>query len=297
MVVLRGEATPKELAAHCADRLAAFKRAGPGDDPARDPQGTNGQDPAPHPRRPSGSGGGEVKVAVVGAGAIGAYVGAALHRGGADVHLIARGEHLAAMRQNGITVLSPRGDFHAQSPFDGRSRGDRPGRHRVPRTEGVQLRRCRAPHPTAAATRHRGRRRAERHPLVVLPRAPRPLRRPPRRGGRSRRCRLRRDRARAGHRLRRVLLDRDRIAWGDPPHRGHPVFDRGARRHDLAALHGVQRGDGRGRPEVPGRGRPAIRHLAEADGQHRLQPDQRAHRRDDGTDRRAPGHARAGPRP
>lgn len=55
-----------------------------------------------------------MKVAVVGAGAIGAYVGAALHRGGADVHLIARGEHLAAMRQNGITVRSPRGDFHAQ---------------------------------------------------------------------------------------------------------------------------------------------------------------------------------------
>ncbi|WP_300613940.1 2-dehydropantoate 2-reductase [Trebonia sp.] len=54
-----------------------------------------------------------MKVAVVGAGAIGAYVGAALHRGGADVHLIARGEHLAAMRRGGVTVLSPRGDFRA----------------------------------------------------------------------------------------------------------------------------------------------------------------------------------------
>jgi 2-dehydropantoate 2-reductase len=54
-----------------------------------------------------------VKVAIVGAGAIGAYVGAALHRGGADVHLIARGGHLAAMRTNGVTVLSPRGDFRA----------------------------------------------------------------------------------------------------------------------------------------------------------------------------------------
>ena len=54
-----------------------------------------------------------MKVAVVGAGAIGAYVGAALHRGGADVHLIARGDHLAAMRRSGVTVLSPRGDFHA----------------------------------------------------------------------------------------------------------------------------------------------------------------------------------------
>ncbi|MER6385408.1 2-dehydropantoate 2-reductase N-terminal domain-containing protein [Streptomyces sp. NPDC001250] len=31
-----------------------------------------------------------MKVAVLGAGAIGAYVGAALHRAGADVHLVAR---------------------------------------------------------------------------------------------------------------------------------------------------------------------------------------------------------------
>jgi 2-dehydropantoate 2-reductase len=54
-----------------------------------------------------------VRVAVVGAGAIGAYVGAALHRGGADVHLIARGKHLEAMRRDGVTVLSPRGDFDA----------------------------------------------------------------------------------------------------------------------------------------------------------------------------------------
>jgi 2-dehydropantoate 2-reductase len=54
-----------------------------------------------------------VKVAVVGAGAIGAYVGAALCRGGADVHLIARGEHLAALQKKGVTVRTPRGDFHA----------------------------------------------------------------------------------------------------------------------------------------------------------------------------------------
>jgi 2-dehydropantoate 2-reductase len=55
-----------------------------------------------------------MKVAVVGAGAIGAYVGAALHRAGADVHLIARGPHLAAMKENGVQVLSPRGDFTAR---------------------------------------------------------------------------------------------------------------------------------------------------------------------------------------
>jgi 2-dehydropantoate 2-reductase len=54
-----------------------------------------------------------VRIAVVGAGAIGAYWGAALHRGGAEVHLIARGAHLRAMRENGVRVLSPRGDFTA----------------------------------------------------------------------------------------------------------------------------------------------------------------------------------------
>jgi len=52
------------------------------------------------------------RFAVVGAGAIGAYVGAALVRGGADVTLIARGAHLEAMRRHGVQVLSPRGDFH-----------------------------------------------------------------------------------------------------------------------------------------------------------------------------------------
>ncbi|MFE2430408.1 2-dehydropantoate 2-reductase [Streptomyces sp. NPDC059373] len=54
-----------------------------------------------------------MKVAVVGAGAIGAFVGAALHRAGAEVHLIARGAHLDALRRDGVRVLSPRGDFTA----------------------------------------------------------------------------------------------------------------------------------------------------------------------------------------
>ncbi|MFJ3669252.1 2-dehydropantoate 2-reductase [Streptomyces sp. NPDC090106] len=56
-----------------------------------------------------------MKVAVLGAGAIGAYVGAALHRAGADVHLVARGPHLAALKEHGVRVLSPRGDFTARA--------------------------------------------------------------------------------------------------------------------------------------------------------------------------------------
>jgi len=57
-----------------------------------------------------------MRVAILGAGAIGAYVGAALHRGGTDVHLVARGAHLDAIREHGVQVLSPRGDFVARTP-------------------------------------------------------------------------------------------------------------------------------------------------------------------------------------
>ena len=60
-----------------------------------------------------------MRFAVLGAGAIGAYVGAALARGGADVTLIARGGHLQAMHERGVRVLSPRGDFAARPPVTG----------------------------------------------------------------------------------------------------------------------------------------------------------------------------------
>ena len=57
-----------------------------------------------------------MKFVVLGAGAIGAYVGAALARGGADVTLIARGAQLEALRTHGVRVLSPRGNFEAAPP-------------------------------------------------------------------------------------------------------------------------------------------------------------------------------------
>ncbi len=54
-----------------------------------------------------------MRFVVLGAGAIGAYVGASLARGGSDVRLIARGAHLEAMQKHGVRVRSPRGDFTA----------------------------------------------------------------------------------------------------------------------------------------------------------------------------------------
>ena len=49
-----------------------------------------------------------MRFAILGSGAIGSYVGAALARGGSDVVLIARGAQLAALQANGVRVLSPR---------------------------------------------------------------------------------------------------------------------------------------------------------------------------------------------
>jgi 2-dehydropantoate 2-reductase len=47
-----------------------------------------------------------MRIVVVGAGAIGAYIAAALARAGMQVAVIARGAHLEAMRRDGIAVLS-----------------------------------------------------------------------------------------------------------------------------------------------------------------------------------------------
>jgi len=51
-----------------------------------------------------------MKVAVMGTGAIGGYIGARLAAVGAQVTFIARGAHLAAIRTAGVRVLSPLGD-------------------------------------------------------------------------------------------------------------------------------------------------------------------------------------------
>jgi 2-dehydropantoate 2-reductase len=46
-----------------------------------------------------------MKICIYGAGAIGGYLGVQLVRAGADVSLVARGAHLAAMRENGLKLL------------------------------------------------------------------------------------------------------------------------------------------------------------------------------------------------
>jgi 2-dehydropantoate 2-reductase len=51
-----------------------------------------------------------MRIAVMGAGGIGGYVGGRLAEAGAEVTFIARGAHLEALQTNGLTIQSPEGD-------------------------------------------------------------------------------------------------------------------------------------------------------------------------------------------
>src|SRR5882672_8176506 len=53
-----------------------------------------------------------MRFAVLGSGAVGGYYGARLARAGHDVTFIARGAHLSAIRERGLSIRSPMlGDF------------------------------------------------------------------------------------------------------------------------------------------------------------------------------------------
>jgi hypothetical protein len=53
-----------------------------------------------------------MRIAVMGAGAIGGYLGARLSAADEDVTLVARGAHLEAIRRDGIRIESPHGNLH-----------------------------------------------------------------------------------------------------------------------------------------------------------------------------------------
>jgi choline dehydrogenase-like flavoprotein len=103
-----------------------------------------------------------MRIAIYGAGAIGAYLGAHLAEAGEDVALIARGPHLEAMRANGLrliegqtertVLLSCTADPHGANPQD-----------YVVLAETTRWSR-RSRHPGAARTGSGRRRGAERRP-------------------------------------------------------------------------------------------------------------------------------------
>lgn len=53
-----------------------------------------------------------MKIAFMGSGGVGGLIGARLAQAGCDVSFIARGAHLAAMREHGLTLESPVGNVH-----------------------------------------------------------------------------------------------------------------------------------------------------------------------------------------
>src|SRR5277367_1659116 len=53
-----------------------------------------------------------MRIAVMAAGGVGGYFGARLAQAGHDVAFIARGRHLAAISEHGLTVRSAGGDIH-----------------------------------------------------------------------------------------------------------------------------------------------------------------------------------------
>src|SRR5437867_3708867 len=53
-----------------------------------------------------------MRIAVVGTGGIGGPYGASLARAGANVTFVARGAHLAALRENGLRIEGDRGETH-----------------------------------------------------------------------------------------------------------------------------------------------------------------------------------------
>ena len=57
-----------------------------------------------------------MRIAVYGAGGVGGYFGGRLAQAGAEVNFIARGAHLRALREHGLTVRSVKGDFQVQAP-------------------------------------------------------------------------------------------------------------------------------------------------------------------------------------
>jgi 2-dehydropantoate 2-reductase len=57
-----------------------------------------------------------LKIAIYGSGGVGGYFGARLAQAGNEVHFIARGAHLRAMREKGLTVQSGGGNLHLAKP-------------------------------------------------------------------------------------------------------------------------------------------------------------------------------------
>jgi hypothetical protein len=164
-----------------------------------------------------GAGGPSLRIAIMGSGGVGGYVGSRLAAAGQDVTFIARGDHLAAIREHGLALRSALGGVlirpaqasdnpAAIGPVDlvifrGQALRHRGGRHRAHAAARAGLG---GGHVTERSRQHR------------------------RAGPRAR--------ARSRHRRRRAHRRGDRRAGRDPPHRYHgELHVRRARRRPVGA--------------------------------------------------------------
>ena len=179
VVVARSAVAEDALRAHCGERLAAFKVPVRVHVAGRDPEGPDRQGAAAPAGRAA-----VVKIAVLGAGAIGAYVGAALARGG---------RRRLADRARRSTGGAARARRHGDQPARRLPRAAAGDRRPAPRSaRSTSSSSASRPTPTqpraaarAAPARADGRRRgSERRAVVVLPPPRRALRRPAHRGRR-----------------------------------------------------------------------------------------------------------------
>ena len=65
-----------------------------------------------------------MKIAVMGAGGIGSYLGAMLARSGVEVTLVCRGRHLAAIRERGVSLATPKESFCVPVAATDRAEGE-----------------------------------------------------------------------------------------------------------------------------------------------------------------------------
>ena len=58
-----------------------------------------------------------MRIAVMGAGGLGGFYGGLLNKQKLDVSFIARGEHLLAMKNNGLKLIGPRSEYGIEKVF------------------------------------------------------------------------------------------------------------------------------------------------------------------------------------
>ena len=222
-----------------------------------------------------------MRFCIVGAGAIGGFVGAKLALAGEDVTYIARGKNLEAINAKGMEIFYRDGREEVATTVkatdDYAEGGDLRRRH--PRAQGAPGRRGGGEARAALPRGHRGDPDAERDPLLVLPRPRRRARRAHGRDGGPGRRREERHPEGAHRRLRGLSRHRARGPRQGRAHRGRPLPDRRAGRLADRARHEDRGSVHEGRPQVPAARQRARRDVAQALGQPHLQPDLRAHAR------------------